>query len=243
MRRQLAFGMASVVVAFSFATTSARAETVYALAERCSPGAAPRVVAAIAAIESGYHPYAVHDNSTGQAHFFPSLTSAAAFVRMRLAQGADISGVGLLQINSSNFPGLGISVEAALDSCTNVHYGMILLHDYYLQAKARYGPTTEALRWALMAYNGGPRVFSSHNASLLAQVADYAESVWSTAVALPVPRSVSIAPVAALNRGRRPSAKPTPIPVEPSMSFQAIHADARVHVPVTVSGSVIQEQM
>jgi hypothetical protein len=215
------------------------AESIYALAQRCSPRTAPRVVSAIAQIESGLHPYAVHDNTAGTAHYFASLQDAASFIRRRLAEGAAISGVGIVQINSVNFAGLGLSVEAALDPCTNVKYGMILLHEYYRDAVARYGQTTDALRWAFMAYNGGPQVFKSHDQVLLAEVAQYAASVWDTAVSLPMPARTAIGQ--ARRVGRLPAKSPPR--VEPSMSFQAVHAGARVNAPVSLSETTIQEQM
>lgn len=99
-------------------TTSAFAT----LLATCAPNAPIDYMQRIAHIESGRHPYAMHDNTDGTSAFPETLEAAVSLARTKLAARHSID-VGLMGINVGNWGWLGLSVETALDPCKNVQAG------------------------------------------------------------------------------------------------------------------------
>lgn len=117
-----------------------------AMIEQCAPAIAPVTMAAVVQQESGGNPLTLHDNTTGKSYRPGNMTEAAQIARGLIAQGHSVD-IGLAQINSRNLPGLGISVDEALDPCRNLQAAQAVL----LEGWQRSGN----LRATLSAYNTG----------------------------------------------------------------------------------------
>jgi len=118
---------------------------VLAMALQCAPGIAPSTVASIARVESGYNPLAIHDNTTRQT-FDPSSPGDAITLATNLivVQRHSVD-LGLLQVNSTNYQRLGLTISDAFDPCRSMQAGSRLLSDAY----------QDALRRALSVFNTG----------------------------------------------------------------------------------------
>jgi type IV secretion system protein VirB1 len=92
----------------------------------CAPQAPSQYLTALARTESGFHPYAVGDNTTRKSYRFETKEAAVAYVASAIATGRSVD-VGLMQINSTNFGWLGLGPESALDPCINVASGARVL--------------------------------------------------------------------------------------------------------------------
>ena len=119
----------------------------------CAPNVAPTTLLAIIQAESAGVPYAVHVNGPWVA------TPANRDEGVRVAKWAISAGytvdLGLMQVNSRNLPSLGLSVEDALDPCTNVWAGAVILSANYAAISRRHRLDERALLDALSAYNTG----------------------------------------------------------------------------------------
>ncbi len=71
-----------------------------------------------------------------------------------IAKGYNVD-IGYMQVNSRNLPKLGLTVEQALDPCTNIRAGATILTGNYRGAVRIYGEGQAALQAALSAYNTG----------------------------------------------------------------------------------------
>lgn len=123
------------------------------LASRCAPAVSPTILQAVARTESGFYPWALHDDTTGQREIAVSRVKAQADSTRWLRHG-DAVDVGLMQVSSANFSALGLSVQSALDPCTSLAAGAEVL-------RAAFGGDNEpadqqvALLMALSRYNTG----------------------------------------------------------------------------------------
>jgi type IV secretion system protein VirB1 len=143
----------------------------FALAQSLSPRAAAQVAAehastvnigtllAFAYHESGLHPFAIHDNATGQSSFPGSAAEAAAQARARLAQGHSLD-LGIMQVNSANLARTGLTMTTAFDAGESMRAGATILTWAYRQClRANPSPTgaeeQAALRCAASIYNTG----------------------------------------------------------------------------------------
>jgi type IV secretion system protein VirB1 len=98
----------------------------------CSLGlVAPSTLEAVIAEESGGNPVAVRVNRNGSVDR------------------------GLMQINSSWLPKLGLTAEQIMDPCTNIRVGSTILVSNYTAAVRTFGEGQRALQAALSAYNTG----------------------------------------------------------------------------------------
>src|SRR6266851_4136420 len=130
-----------------------------ALATRCAPGASVSTLRAIARVESAFNPLAVSINypnkvgaelALGQrsvqlARQPRDLPEAIGWSRWLLSRGQTVS-VGLMQVNSENFPALNLTLEQAFDPCTNVRIGWLLFSTKFEQARRVFGPGSTATR-------------------------------------------------------------------------------------------------
>jgi len=137
------------------------------LAQHCAPSIPIITLRAIARAESAFRPYALSlnypkrtareqglDGALFLARQPRSIEEARAWTRWLSDRGRSVS-VGLLQINSEQAAGLGLTPEQLFDPCTNMRAGAHLLSAYYRQASAVLGEGQQALQYALSGYNSG----------------------------------------------------------------------------------------
>ena len=136
------------------------------LAAACAPNVPVVTLRAIARAESAFHPYALSLNYPKRVAKEQGVESAGMFLARqpssleearewaRWLSGRDRSvSIGLLQINSEEAEGLGLTPEQLFDPCTNVRAGARLLTMYYRQAAEVLGDGQQALQYALSGYN------------------------------------------------------------------------------------------
>lgn len=122
---------------------------------QCAPNVSPVTLAAIIQVESGGNPYALGINGwRGKKPYPKTAGQAAAFATYFIGAGYSVD-LGLMQINSRNLKGLGLSISQVLDPCTNMAAGSRILSRGYMGATKRFGEGQDALRAALSAYNTG----------------------------------------------------------------------------------------
>lgn len=99
---------------------------VLALAARWGAPVAPRQILAQARVESALDPLAIHDDVTGRVYHPANLAQALRIATRCEMDGHDID-VGLLQVNSGNFPWLHLSLAAAFDPVQSIRAGIRVL--------------------------------------------------------------------------------------------------------------------
>jgi type IV secretion system protein VirB1 len=120
----------------------------------CALGVAPQTIQAIVEVESRGNPLAIHVNGGRLPRPALDADDAAKLAQAAIAAGHSVD-LGLMQINSTNLPRLGWTVEQMFDPCTNIAAGAAILTADYQRAAIRHGPGQTALRAALSAYNTG----------------------------------------------------------------------------------------
>jgi len=121
----------------------------------CAMSVHPTTLDAIIRVESGGNPLALHVNKAAtQPPPARTVQEAASIVRRSIAAGYSVD-VGIMQVNSRNLAGLGLTIEAAFDPCQNIAGGAAILTDDYARAAQQYGEGGTALLTALSAYNTG----------------------------------------------------------------------------------------
>lgn len=144
-----------------------------ALLAQCVPSVHPSTMGAIVRTESRGNAYALSDDGpsnlpwrtrkTMLRSFNPGSLGEAVRITNELISNGHIVGLGLAQVNSRNLAKLGLTVEQALDPCTNLNAGGQILTKFYLQAQRKYGATEKALIAAISAYNTGDFVAGIEN--------------------------------------------------------------------------------
>jgi len=76
--------------------------------------------------ESGMHPTAIHDNTTGRSYVPDTEAEAVALARQLLAAGHRID-AGVMQVTDRNWPAYGLTVETAFDPRANICAGARIL--------------------------------------------------------------------------------------------------------------------
>jgi len=118
----------------------------------CGPWVHPDTIAAIVAVESSGHPWAI---GTPHGAYFPSTHGEAARVLARTLRSESSVDIGLMQINSQWISRLHVAPESLLDPCFNVRIGAAILAQNFVDA-ARPGRTLlETLAAALSRFNSG----------------------------------------------------------------------------------------
>lgn len=121
----------------------------------CAPTVAPETVQAIVRVESGGNPYALGVNGPIRLKSQPqSAPEAIRMARYYINRGYSVD-LGLMQVNSGNLKGLGLTLNQLFDPCTNLKAGSRILSRGYAGAAKRYGPGQTALKAALSVYNTG----------------------------------------------------------------------------------------
>lgn len=122
---------------------------------QCAPNVSPVTLAAIIQVESGGNSYALGINGWhGKRPHPKNASQAAAFARFFISAGYSVD-LGLMQINSRNLKGLGLTINQVLDPCNNMAAGSRILSRGYAGATKKFGEGQDALKAALSAYNTG----------------------------------------------------------------------------------------
>lgn len=164
MRTVAACLLASTCIVVTF-PGAARGEDLSELMARCIPEVHPKTMAAIVRVESTAQKYVISDDGPGNLpyserksmirSFSPgSLDEAVGIAKDLISRGHWV-GLGLTQLASRHLPGRGLSVEQALDPCTNLREGGRVLVDSYASALRKYPDPQTALYAAISAYNTG----------------------------------------------------------------------------------------
>lgn len=126
------------------------------LIEMCKvPGVSTSTIAEIIRVESSGNENAININGQLRLSKIPtSRDEAITAARQLISQKANID-IGLMQINSTNFRPLGLTLEAVFDPCTNIKAGTTILKSAYERASKAYGEGQTALKGALSIYNTG----------------------------------------------------------------------------------------
>jgi type IV secretion system protein VirB1 len=127
--------------------------TFLALAVACSPQVHPDTARAIVAVESAFNRYAIGVVGGVLERQPTTQSEAVATARALRAAGWNFS-VGLGQINVGNFARLGLTVESALDPCTNLRAMQAVLEECHGRSPTASDPQV-ALRQALSCYYSG----------------------------------------------------------------------------------------
>lgn len=123
------------------------------LAAQCGPSVHHETLAAIARTESGFNTLAIGDNNSRRSHRPASVQAAVTTATALMRQGHSID-LGVMQINSKNLRGLGMSVADTFDACKSIAAGARILREGYHQPAA--GEDSQpALMRALSRYNTG----------------------------------------------------------------------------------------
>ncbi len=116
-----------------------------AMPDCTAPGMSPANVAAVARQESGFHPYAIRDETTDRSHY-PATREEAEALATRLTRQGHLLGTGLMQLTpAANF---GLSIAETFDPCKNMKAGAGLLAE-------NFRLEWQALMRALSRYNSG----------------------------------------------------------------------------------------
>jgi type IV secretion system protein VirB1 len=143
-----------------------------ALVMACGPLVAPATAMAVIDVESGAHPYAIHDNTDRRAYAAPNLTEAVLMATMLLRAGHRLD-LGIMQVNYEVWiRGTRLRLEDALDPCTNIGLGTTILSAAYGRALAERHAPAEAMMRALSVYHSGDEN----------RARDYADSVLKSRV-------------------------------------------------------------
>lgn len=123
------------------------------LAVSCGPSVHPDTLAAVARTESGFHTAAINDNTDGGRYLLGSAEEAVRVATDLITTKRHSVDLGLMQINSANLPGLGMTIADTFDACKNIGAGArVLVSDY----RPEPGENAQsALLRALSRYNTG----------------------------------------------------------------------------------------
>lgn len=126
-----------------------------ALYADCAPMVSSVTIEAIIQVESKGDPLALNVNRLPVQPPQPrDATAAARTAETFIARGHSVD-LGLMQVNSSNLPALGLTIDQVLEPCTNIRAGATILAANYALAVQTWGEGQRALQAALSAYNTG----------------------------------------------------------------------------------------
>lgn len=143
---------------------------IVALAQQCAPEVATEAVVPLVLTESGGDSLQINVNK-GPRVRAGSFAEGAAIVRRYMMAGYTVD-VGLAQINSANFLRLGVTVEQALEPCTNLRLAASMLQQGYARATRHY-TGLDAISATYSLYNTGTLTRGFRNG--------YVDRVWSAA--------------------------------------------------------------
>jgi type IV secretion system protein VirB1 len=121
----------------------------------CAPNIAPATLEAVISVESGGNTLAMHVNGLRAQPPSPhDVQEVSQIAEQYIVRGYSVD-LGLTQVNSGNLAALGVTIEQALDPCTNIRSGAAILTADYAEAVHSRGEGQLALKAALSAYNTG----------------------------------------------------------------------------------------
>lgn len=123
------------------------------LAAACGPAVHVETLASVARAESGFNPLVIHDNTTGRTYQPASAGDATRLAAGLIAQRHSVD-LGLMQVNSANLAGLGLSIADSFDPCQNIRAGARVLVAAY-KAPGGGADVQPALLQAFSRYNTG----------------------------------------------------------------------------------------
>ena len=124
------------------------------LAATCAPRVAVETLASVARTESRFEAFAIHDNVSGRT-FKPASRDDAIAIATELVVGDQHSvDLGIMQINSANFPRLALTITDAFDPCRSMAAAERVLVAGYV-APASGTDQQPALNQTLSRYNTG----------------------------------------------------------------------------------------
>lgn len=124
------------------------------LAASCAPSVHVDTLAAIARTESGFSAHALYDNTARRRYLALSREQAIALATELISVQRHSVDLGLMQVNSANLAGLGLSITQAFDACQNLGAGARVLAAGY-KPPAAGQDMQPALLQALSRYNTG----------------------------------------------------------------------------------------
>ena len=120
---------------------------------QCASSSDPIVLRSVAHVESHFEPLVLHNDTQHVSLAVPSLRAGAEQAKQWISKGYSVD-IGLMQINSSNLPALGMTIDDALDPCRSLEAGARLLAKAYAHG-ATVAERQAALLIALSRYNTG----------------------------------------------------------------------------------------
>jgi type IV secretion system protein VirB1 len=120
----------------------------------CAPNVSAETMAGLVEHESGWHQYAIGDN-TARRSYFPTTYWDAVELALSLRSHGHNVDAGLAQINDSNWRSYGLDEYSVFDPCRNVRVGGTILGRAYASAVRSFSSPQVALVHALSAYNSG----------------------------------------------------------------------------------------
>lgn len=124
---------------------------IIALTEQCAPDVHARTMATLVQTESSNNPLAIGVVGMTLAEQ-PKTKAEAITTATALLKGGATIAVGLSQINTRNLESLGLTLDAAFDSCPNLKGGAQILQGCYQRAVNEFGEGQPALQAALSCY-------------------------------------------------------------------------------------------
>ena len=115
------------------------------LALRCGASVAPSTLASIARTDSGFRPLSINDNTTG---------NSGISATCELPEAAHSVDVGIMQINSSNFARLRLTLESAFGPCRSIAAASVNLAGNYDGGDTHVGQRA-AFQVAISKYDTG----------------------------------------------------------------------------------------
>jgi type IV secretion system protein VirB1 len=125
-----------------------------ALALACAPAVHPQTAHALVQAESSFNPHAIGVVGGRLERQPKGRAEALATARQLLNDGWNFS-VGLAQINRHNLARLGLTLETALEPCSNLQSMQSVLLDCFERASPSSGDPQHALRRAFSCYYSG----------------------------------------------------------------------------------------
>jgi type IV secretion system protein VirB1 len=198
------------------------------LLQSCAPNIGPRTMTAIVHVESGGNSLAVRDNTLNRAFYPKTREEAVRLADYLLAKRHNLD-LGISQVNSANFPGLGMSVSEAFDPCTNLRNGASILAGAYRRAVTQFGPGQYALRRAIGAYNTGSLYAGDRYISMILDAAGVHDSV------VDVARVPNLTPESQAHSQSQEASKPArPVQAPIIVHSEAVHVSPE-NSPILVS--------
>lgn len=131
--------------------------TALGLSMACAPGVDPQTLLAVVKVESGFEPLAIGVNGRPAKSLRPATREEAVGVASRRIAAGENLDLGLGQINSSQLPRLGLSLQDVFDPCANLAVSARILVEGYNRSRRLGVHERRAVHEALSLYNTGDR--------------------------------------------------------------------------------------